>query len=265
MHADQRGGARQPSSSTRRVGNALSVGIDLITLSCFKSENMSSTTKGFRDLMIRYKQQDLTIYAVGWRVKDEQGRYEQDIWSERFLRFKLDVRKDFLGGCYILREAMISVLHKENLDCSQTGLITALPHKKTASASNSVLYRAGQWISSQIGIEWCSDLLAKGIHAPLHSLDRDGRLAEVSNKYICKETGLDNLIVLDDFITTGNTIKEIGRAVHQCNPSTRVIGLVLGKHADRAYPLFSIPHPPNKDFPLEWAEIWENALDYMDF
>ena len=199
----------------------------------------------------------LHIYAVGWRITDEGN----DIWARRFLNFKSNNLHDVQGGKRVLKESVLEVIRRENFALAQTGLVTALSSASTKAENGSALYRAAQWIADQIDIKWQPDLLTKKLHPRLHSLSTGAqRSMAVSNTYKCVNINLDNLIVLDDFVTRGDTLKEISRAVHQSNSNVRVVGLVLGKHESRIWALrkgLSIPpENPNIHIPAQWEALW---------
>ena len=92
-----------------------------------------------------------------------------------------------------------------------------------------------------------AELLAKKLNIPLlhiakkhkhtktqASLDRKGRLLNLHNSFsLQKNINLNNnetILIIDDITTTGATINELGKLIHQYSPKTKIRGAVLGRH-----------------------------------
>jgi hypothetical protein len=175
----------------------------------------------------------IRVYTVGWRIVDQSG----DQWTKRFLNFKSDTSKGFMGGAFLLREAVREILVTEGLDAKTTGLAIALSSGATKISDQSVLYRAGYWIAAQLGLPFIADSFTKKVHRSLHSLtSSSARDSEVSDKYSCTRIdGVKTIIIVDDFVTRGATFNDMRRALQDTNPGIRVIGLALGKNEKASY------------------------------
>ena len=199
-----------------------------------------------------------TNYAVGWRVTDAP-----DKWANRFLGFKSGHRSDVRGGTLVLSEAVFELVGNLSLDPSRTGIAGALSSGDTHANPRSVLYRSGSRIAQQTDVRWCPDILHKEPHSPLHTMGSAAeRQATVQGIYQCQSLSnldMDTLIVLDDFITVGDTLSEIGRAVHENNPSVKVIGLALGQHESTDWAQRKGLDVSNSHIPSAWDILWQTG------
>lgn len=198
----------------------------------------------------------LPVYTIGWRITDNA-----DEWTRRFLRLKNNERADAKGGALVLRDAVSELMAHHDFRPRTTGLTTALSSKSTKANPKTVLYQVGKWISDQVGILWLPDLFTKEAHRSLHSIPNAGdRDAEVANKYQCEKLdGIDQLFILDDFVTRGATFGEMVRALSAAKSSAQVIGLALGKNESASYAADFGVNVNNSHIPQEWDTLWERG------
>ena len=161
----------------------------------------------------------------------------------------------------VLTEAVLELIGNLPLDPAKTGITPALSSRDTHAKPQSVLYQAGSRIAQQTEIQWCPDILNKKPHIPLHSLhSANERQTTVRGTYQCQplfHLNMDALIVLDDFITRGDTLAEIRRAVHEYNPKVKVIGLALGKHEKTDWAQCKGLDVSNSHIPTAWNTLWQ--------
>jgi hypothetical protein len=124
-----------------------------------------------------------------------------------------------------------------------------------------VLYVIGEWIADQIGGAWLPDIFEKDVHRSLHSLPSAAeRAAEVAGKYRSNTvTGIDTLIILDDFITRGDTLGEMHRAFNEVNTSIDLVALALAKNESQSYAASQGVTVSNNHIPAEWDSLWTEA------
>jgi hypothetical protein len=200
----------------------------------------------------------IPVFTVGWRITDEPN----DKWTKRFLAFKADHRKGFMGGAFLMREAVRELIVDRGIAQARPGIAIALSSADSGIQTGSVLFRTGDWIANQLDLPFVGSYFTKKPHRSLHSLtsssDRDN---EVRNKYVCgKIPGIKNLIILDDFVTRGATFLEMKRALDISTPGLGIFGLALGKNERTSYASRFGHVISNSHIPESWNEVWvENA------
>ncbi len=196
------------------------------------------------------------VYTIGWRIIDDA-----DAWTRRFLGFKNGQQADVKGGALVLKDAVAELMANEGFWPDVTGLTTALSSKSTHANPRSALYKVGEWVSAQSGIHWLPDLFTKEAHRSLHSIpDAGDREAEVANKYRCENViGIDQLIILDDFVTRGATFGEMVRALRASNSAIKVVCLALGKNESASFAADYGVNVNNSHIPQAWDTLWERG------
>lgn len=196
----------------------------------------------------------IPVYTIGWRILDQSS----DTWSRRFLAYKADDDHGFMGGSFILLEAVKELLAQRGLDAKDTAIATALSSKHTGVNKDSVLNRTGVWIAKELGMEFCGEAFTKRAHRSLHDLkSRSDREAEVKDAYACaKLTGISTVIILDDFVTGGSTLADMKRALQVTNPSVDAVGLALGKSERASYASDYGLEVSNAHIPAQWNSVW---------
>jgi len=197
------------------------------------------------------------VFTVGWRIMDSP-----DEWSNRFMGFKVGRKGYFQAGTVLLKAAVQELVERKGWGGQQIGLATALSSGATAANPHSPLFIAGNWIARQLGLAWVAGAFTKQAHRPLKSLgagaDRD---AEVHGKYHCAAVeGIDQLLVLDDFVTRGATLGEMKRALDAQECGLELTGLALAKNERASWAESNCRVLDNTHIPAEWNVLWTEAL-----
>jgi hypothetical protein len=192
-------------------------------------------------------------YTIGWRIEDNP-----DEWSRRFLAFKAGRQGDVYGAAYVLRDALGELIRERNIDPSRTGLATALSSRRTKAEAGTPLYNVGKWIAEQHGVRWLPDAFEKEVHRALRTISGGAnRDAEVDGKYrSARMDGIDRLVILDDFITRGATLREMRRAFTETNGEIDMVALALAKNEKAAYASAQGVEVNNDHIPADWDSIW---------
>ena len=172
----------------------------------------------------------VSVYTIGWRFDKEVD----DKWTKIINRFKFENDDENLQlSAEVLEEAIKRILNSNNLDISNTGIISAIPSKYTTLPHTHKLFKVGCYIESNIGTEFLNKYLTKKIHKKLHRIKgKEKRDAEVHEVYnFNKLVSNNNIIIIDDIVTRGSTMRDIRRAIKLNNESIRFIGLALGRQA----------------------------------
>lgn len=164
--------------------------------------------------------------------------------------------KEMAGAEKVLRQAVGQLLSSLNLQPDTTGLVSSLSAKKTKADPDSALYQVGESIASHFGLKWLPHIFTKEIHKPVKAIiGVQSKVETVKEKYTCIEIeGIDNLIILDDIVTTGATMGEMVRALKDGNQNGCItpIGLAILKTIDKKNP------NANSTIPPEWDELWNS-------
>lgn len=200
-------------------------------------------------------------FTVGWRIEDQPN----DPWSQRFIQFKNGHPLGFMGGAFVMKEAVAELLRTRSLNPVETSLTTALSSKNTEADPNSVLYRTGAWVAENLGLTWLPNAFSKQSHRSLKTIfGASERDAEVNGKYVCNNVQSKNLIILDDFITRGATLGDMERALRQQGNKVNLFAIALAKHERAGYAAGYGVSVSNAHIPTEWDQVWIDAGQHAD-
>ena len=198
------------------------------------------------------------VYTLAWRFRDDVA----ENWTRRVNQFKAADNNAVYGAMWALSEALPALLQKNGWNPKRTGLTVALSSGDTAIDLKKPLALLGENAAKVCGLTWLPDLLSKAAHRSLHSLSSmSERDAEVDSKYTAQRITLDpplrRILLLDDIVTRGATLREIHRAINAANPAINVVGLALAKSEGRAYAASCNRPLSNDHVPARWAELWD--------
>ncbi|WP_163784198.1 hypothetical protein [Myxococcus vastator] len=188
--------------------------------------------------------------VIAYRITDRPN----DLWTERFNAFKSGDPRAIQGACRVLSQALKNI----RFIVGPVILTAAIPSKFRVLPVASPIYLLGSFIAKALGWTWRPEILRKRPHRQLHLMYNSARRdAEVEGVYRCTVRGLEGtVLVLDDFITRGSTIREIARAIRQGNPAVNVVGLALGKTERVAH--WEAGGINNGHVPEELAQVWDS-------
>ena len=172
------------------------------------------------------------VYTIGYKV-----RGETDFWSNCVMSYKKNQPNIVEGLNRILFIATKQIITLNNINDFKIGVVSAIPHdcKKLQKSHRS--YIACKHIADEIGLNFLNNHLSKKLHRALHLLpsacERDD---EISNTYeFDTEIDLKYIIILDDIVTRGTTMREVRRAIKVKCPKTNFLGLALAKSVNIEY------------------------------
>ena len=170
---------------------------------------------------------EISVYTLGWRFSETP-----DVWSNIVMGFKYGGEESIVIMKTILVPITEMILKQNSIESSSTGILTAISHHKIGSEPNDPLYKLGSHIESKLGIKFLQNNLRKKSHLSLRRTPgRENRAKMVHGVYECEKfNNIQNVIVLDDIVTMGSTMKDIRRAIWTENKDIRIIGLALAKH-----------------------------------
>ncbi len=201
-------------------------------------------------------------FTIGYRLTDDR----EDPWTARFNAFKAKERTALRGGAAMMRDAVPrlvgGLVGDLGLDTSKTVFVPALSSGETVASSGGVLWRLTRYCARCAAVGFAGDRITKKPHEKLHmhseATSRKAILAAAD--FASKEIHADNVLILDDFITSGNTMSHLAGAILRRSPGLRVFAVALGKTERVRY--WRERHGvdiSNEHVPPAWERSWQNA------
>ncbi len=197
-------------------------------------------------------------FTIGYRITDDPT----DPWTSRFNAFKNLERNALRGGDAMMREAVAELIAGIGLDASRTVFLPSLSSGETVASPHGVLGRLAKRCAAGVGAKFASDRITKKAHEKLHlHSDAAKRRAILSNAdFRAQGIHADNVVIVDDFITRGDTMSHVAQAIRKRNSGLRIYAVALGKTERRQYwrERFGA-ELSNEHVPLRWRRIWIHA------
>jgi hypothetical protein len=197
-------------------------------------------------------------FTIGYRLTD-QG---DDPWTARFNRFKEKRKAAICGGVKLMRAAVQLLVRGLKLDPTRTVFLPALSSGETVASNTGILSVMTSICAKAAGTGIVLDAITKKAHQPLHNVYNAARRREILDAadYRSRKIKADSILIMDDFITRGDTLSHIAEAIHEANEGVSVYGVGLGKtercayHRERFGVEISNDHVPSK-----WETLWEEG------
>lgn len=201
----------------------------------------------------------VSSFAIAYRFTDDYDA--QDQWTNRFKRFKQKEKSAIYGAANLMKTAAPILVNYLGLDKSKTVFIPALSSSETVASEKGLLSIMARGCAKVANVGFVRDAITKEAHNPLHSSgNKDERrkiLDEANYKSVRIEA--ENILIFDDFITRGETLSHIARAIHEANSGIRVYGVCLGKNERRSYLRQYGIEISNDRIPEKWNDLWKQG------
>ena len=198
-------------------------------------------------------------FTIGYRFTDDSS----EDWTKRFNRFKEKRRKALRGGATLMGSAVPHLVRRLGLDASRTMFVPALSSRETVASEDGVLWRLTRYCAQAADARFAGDAITKEAHDPLHRFFRADRRREILDAAEFRSRRIrraDNVLVFDDFITTGNTLSHIAQAILEANPRASVYGIGLSKTERLAYNRERFGRELSNDHvPAKWEHKWKEG------
>ncbi|MYD15232.1 MAG: phosphoribosyltransferase [Gemmatimonadetes bacterium] len=201
-------------------------------------------------------------FTIGYRLTDDR----EDPWTARFNAFKEKERVALRGAAAMMRDAVPclvgGLVEDFGLDRTKTVFVPALSSGETVASPRGVLWRLTQFCAGRAAVRFAGDRITKKAHEKLHMhTDAASRTAILAAADFTSEAiRADNVLILDDFITSGNTMSHLAGAILKRNPGLRIFAVALGKTERIRY--WRERHGvdiSNEHVPPKWERSWLNA------
>ena len=196
-------------------------------------------------------------FTIGYRFTDDRS----EAWTSRFNRFKSKSRPALCGGFELLQAAVPRLVSGLGLDASRTAFLPALSSAETTAVEKGVLSMAARKCAAATGATFVRDAIRKKAHQPLHRLYNADRRHEVLDEADYRSAPIDatGVLVFDDFITRGDTLSHIAKAILSSNPRMTVYGVALAKTEKRNFWEQQGVEISNDHVPQSWMLAWQSG------
>jgi hypothetical protein len=192
-----------------------------------------------------------TVLVLGYRITDD----DKEPWSARFNAFKNKLAPSVRAGARTLARAIKTI---KVGDGGRIVVVGAISSGDTNLAMDAPVRLLGAELAAVKEWEWRPDLLTKRPHRSLHrsGARAQGRREIVSGVYTAVAVGgkAGTFLVVDDFVTRGDTTADIARALREANPGWGVLAVALAKNEGTNY----IPAGfENTRIPASLQQVWD--------
>ena len=203
-------------------------------------------------------------FTIGYRFTD----HGTDKWTARFNRFKFanSVCSAAIYGAITLMKVSVPILVDSlTLKSSKTVFIPALSSSETIASKNGVISNMTRLCAKEANIDFVRDAITKQEHTPLHRYSKAETRKEILDNanYKSKRINAENILIIDDFITRGDTLSHIAQAIHETNPGISVYGVALAK-TDRCafHREWYGKELSNNHVPRKWETLWNQGEEH---
>ena len=199
-------------------------------------------------------------FAIAYKFTDNYDAREQ--WTNRFKRFKQKEKSTLYGAANLMKTAAPLLVNYLGLDKSKTVFIPALSSSETVALEEGFLSIMARGCAKVANVGFVQDAITKKAHSPLHFYGNKDERREILGEANYKSVRIkaENILIFDDFITRGETLSHIARAIHKANTGIRVYGVCLGKNESRIYQRERFNKEISNDrVPKEWDALWEQG------
>ena len=197
-------------------------------------------------------------FTIGYRFTDDSI----DSWTKRFNCFKAKQCAALRGGTAMMGKAVPLLVKRLELDAAMTVFIPALSSSENVASEAGVLWRMTHFCARTAAVRFVGDAITKNVHEPLHKFFRSDKRREILDAadFQFKRVTAKHFLVFDDFITSGDTLSHIAKAILIANPGASVYGIGLSKTERRDYHRrqFGV-ELSNDHVPEQWVRVWNEG------
>ena len=210
------------------------------------------------------------VFALWYRIGSSSVE-QTETWTRRTNGFKGGQPAAISAGLAVIREASrhLRPLLEDSLPTppihgiapGQTLFVPALTSQETVSSFQSKLARLAAAAAAGYGASMSCEILRKDRHASLSRTRANWdqrREILINANYQASVVDANHIVVVDDVLTTGQTLSTIATAIKASNPNASVFGIVLAKQESLSYLPFETAECANARVPLSLDKIWRS-------
>ena len=182
---------------------------------------------------------------------------EIDEWTRRIRKFKDEKMLAVERVINLMSNVIPHLVQELGLDARNTAIIPGLSSNEKNASPNGVLWRISEISAKAASIKFVPDAICKDAHESLHKkttnlMQRKNTIKEAN--YRSEIIELENILILDDLITSGTTMSYVARAIRASNEKIKnVYAIALGKNEKRSICPEGIS---NSHVPPEYEIYW---------
>lgn len=192
--------------------------------------------------------------TLGWRITDDQS----EPWTARFNAFKWGNQRAVRGACVAVPPALRQAA--DVLGPSVT-VVAAHGHADLTLNTGSGVAQLAAAIAAPYNWHFEPRALHHVAHEQLsRATSLEDREARISGTYTCAVApATERVLIVDDFVTNGSTIREIASAIQAAAPAASVYGLALGKSERVSWAQRYDHNINNLHIPTTMATAWDSV------
>lgn len=182
----------------------------------------------------------------------------------RINNFKRGGERDIKKAVKSLKAAAPGLFERIGIDPVTTTVIPVPESQETSANARSRNSRLARAIAEAADAQFMLECLSKKYKTPSFHRQQLGRQArrQALDKAGFRAKELDyrceNVMIVDDIVTTRSTMEFVAKAIHQSNLLVKIVGFALGRHKRRENLSVSFEEA-NAKIPDVLAEIWDQA------
>ena len=199
-------------------------------------------------------------FVIGYRFTDDYDA--SDEWTNRFERFKQKRKLAVYGAVNLMKTAVPILMNNLGIDESKATFIPALSSSETVASEKGVLSVMARVCAKSANANFVGNAITKKPHHPLHLCGNAERRREILDEANYKSVRIETeaVLIFDDFITRGETLSRIARAIHKTNRGVSVYAVCLGKNESRSYLKQQYGIEISNDLiPKKWDDLWKQG------
>lgn len=196
-------------------------------------------------------------FAIAYRFTDDRA----EEWTVRFNLLKNHQAHAISRAEDVMASAVSDLVQELLLDRSQTVIVPCLTSSETTSSPTGVLSSIARRCSEEARVGFVNDAISKRRHNPLQAIQsaRERQQTIASAEYAARRIDAANVLLIDDFITRGDTMSAVASAIREASDVASVYGIALGKNERLDFLKRYGYSASNGHVPNRWLAKWPLA------
>lgn len=173
-------------------------------------------------------------FTIAYRFTDLRN----EKWTARFNNLKNGESRAIDCASKLMATSLSNLVSTLNINPWDTAIIPCLTSREASASPNGTLSRIARRCAEQAGLQFVDNALNKERHPSLstaRSADERRSIVAYAN-YRAASIDAHDIIILDDFITRGDTMSAVAHAVRRRNAHVNdVYGVAFGKNEKTEY------------------------------
>ena len=195
-------------------------------------------------------------FTIAYRFTDNKD----EEWTRRFNQLKNGYRHAVDGATRLLTGALRDLVQRLDIRPEETAIVPCLGATETSASPTGTVSSMARSCAVRSGIHFIDGAVTKQPHSPLSSLrSADERRQTVAGAhYSAARLDVRHVIILDDFITRGDTLSAVAVAIRRTSDVDSIYGVALGKNENAGYlgRNYGLNEVSNSHVSPDWLTQW---------